>query len=259
MSGREAETLGKDLAARHAAEAKFHDEKYGEGERYPRHYKINPTYPIYLKMLEMAGDLAGKRVLEYGCGAGWITLDLAKAGAKVSAFDISGEAIRETRNRLAAHGYECDLAQMGAEGLTYEDEAFDVAVGFAIIHHLEIESALRELYRVLKPGGVALFAEPLGTNPLINWYRRRTPQFRTEDEAPLDLDKLAPSLARFASVEHKDFYVAALAAIGLAYVPFGGSLYPPVNAALMKVDDVLLKWFPSLGRWAWYTVLRLQK
>jgi 2-polyprenyl-3-methyl-5-hydroxy-6-metoxy-1,4-benzoquinol methylase len=79
----------RDLTERHKAESDSHDNKSSQGEGYPRHYAVNPTYPIYQRMLVLAGDLPCKAVLEYGCGEGWITRDLALAGAKVSAFDIS--------------------------------------------------------------------------------------------------------------------------------------------------------------------------
>ena len=148
---------------------------------------------------------------------------------------------------------------MGAERLDYPDDRFDLSIGFAILHHLDLELSLAELYRVLKPGGVAYFVEPLGSNPLINLYRRLTPQYRTEDEKPLDLGTLAPLLARFKEVEHTEYYVTALAAIALVYLPFGTSLYPAVNRQLMKLDDKLLRLFPGLGRLAWYTILRLKK
>lgn len=251
----------KDLASRHESESGFHDRKYGHGDGYPRHYAVNPTYPIYLRMLSMTGDRSGKAVLEYGCGEGWITRDLAQQGAMVSAFDISAEAVHRTREVLVSAGVSdrCSIAQMGAERLDYPDESFDMAIGFAILHHLDIRLAIDELFRVLKPGGVAYFAEPLGSNPLINLYRRLTPQYRTEDEEPLDLKALAPLLARFRHVEHTDYYVTALAAVALAYLPFGRRLYPAVNRQLMKLDDQLLQRFPRLGRLAWYTILTLKK
>jgi ubiquinone/menaquinone biosynthesis C-methylase UbiE len=251
----------KDLASRHKAESDFHDLKYGRGEGYPRHYAVNPTYPIYLKMLKFAGNPSGKTVVEYGCGEGWITRDLAQRGASVSAFDISAAAVRRTQNVVASAGLSnrCHVSQMGAERLDYPDESFDLSIGFAILHHLDIELAIAELYRVLKPGGVAYFAEPLGGNPLINFYRRLTPQYRTEDETPLDLKALAPLLVRFREVEHTDYYVTALASVVLVYLPFGRWLYPTVNRQLMKLDDVLLRKLPSLGRLAWYTILKLKK
>jgi SAM-dependent methyltransferase len=249
------------LASRHAAESEFHDRKYGDGSGYPRHYAVQPTYPVYLRMIAMMGDRSGKRVLEYGCGEGWITRDLARDGALVSAFDISAEALRNTRAVLASEGLSdrCHIALMAAERLAYPDNSFDLSVGFAILHHLELGLAIAELYRVLKPGGVAYFAEPLGGNPLINLYRRLTPRYRTEDEKPLDLEGLAPLLAKFREVEHSDYYVTALAGVALAYLPFGQRIFPAVNRALMKVDDKLLQAFPKLGRLAWYTILRLKK
>jgi ubiquinone/menaquinone biosynthesis C-methylase UbiE len=251
----------KDLSRRHAAESDFHDRKYGEGKGYPRHYAVSPTYPIYQRMLALAADQSNKSVLEYGCGEGWISRDLAIGGAKLSAFDISAEAVTRTREVLVAAGVadRCSVEQMGAEQLRYADDSFDTAIGFAILHHLDIEMAMAELYRVLKPGGVAFFAEPLGTNPLINLYRRLTPQYRTPDEAPLDLDAMAPLFSRFRTVSHTEYYVTALAAVAVAYLPLGHRAFPALARTLMKLDDGLLRTFPGLGRLAWYTILKLEK
>ena len=251
----------KDMASRHKAEEKFHDLKYGQGEGYPRHYAVQPTYPIYQRMLGMTGDLKNRHVLEYGCGEGWTTSDLARKGAKVNAFDISAEAVLRAREVLATAGVaeQCKVEKMGAEQLDYPDNTFDIAFGFAILHHLDLKMAIPELYRVLKPGGVAYFAEPLGSNPLINLYRRLTPQFRTKDEEPLNLKTLMPRLSKFREVKHTDYYVTALAAVALAYVPFGKRLYPAVNRSMMKLDDKLLRMFPGIGRLAWYTILCIRK
>jgi ubiquinone/menaquinone biosynthesis C-methylase UbiE len=251
----------KELRARQESEARFHDQKYGEGDGYPRHYAVQPTYPIYQRMRSMVGISSGKRILEYGCGEGWVTSDLALSGAFVSAFDISDEAVRKTRLLLESTGFSanCTVETMGAEALSYPDESFDIAVGFAILHHLDLDRAIPELYRVLKPGGAAYFAEPLGGNPVIDLYRRLTPQYRTADEAPLQLDRLAPLLGRFKQITHTDYYVLALASISLAYFPFGAVLFPTVNRSLMALDDKILRLFPGLGRLAWYTILCLRK
>jgi 2-polyprenyl-3-methyl-5-hydroxy-6-metoxy-1,4-benzoquinol methylase len=248
------------LEARHQREAHFHDTKYGGGDT-PRHYAFVPTQYVYMQMREALGDLTGKQVLEYGCGEGWITRDLALRGGNVSAFDISAQAAEVTKRTLAADGLleRCRVDVMPAEQLTYAAESFDVAVGFAIIHHLDLVKALAELHRVLKPGGVAYFAEPLATNPFIQMYRMLTPQFRTADERPLRLSQLPSLLASFRSFEHREFYLTALGAIALTYVPGGARAFPKVCDALHRVDRVLLRALPQLGSLAWYTLFKITK
>jgi len=249
-----------DLESRLDREAKFHDSKYGGGGG-PRHYRVGPTQYVYAQMRAALGDLQGKRVIEYGCGEGWITRDLATMARTVCTFDISPEAVRQTINALSAAQLldRCSVEVMPAERLAYPADSFDVAVGFAILHHLDLASALAELHRVLKPGGVAYFAEPLASNPLIQAYRRLTPQFRTADEQPLLLSNLPGLMSSFRSLEHREFYLTALAAVGLTYVPGGARVFPRLSAALHRVDRRLLRMLPALGNWAWYTLIRITK
>jgi len=249
------------LEARLKREAQFHEKKYVGDDLYPRHYAVRPTHYVYRQMRDSLGDLHGKRVLEYGCGEGWITRDLACLGGDVYAFDISPQATENTRRALSDSQLldRCSVEVMPAERLTYAAEFFDVAVGFAIIHHLDLVKALAELHRVLKPGGVAWFAEPLATNPLIRVYRKFTPQFRTPDEQPLKLSQLPSLLAQFSSFEHREFYLTALGAIALTYVPGCMRLFPALSTKLHRVDEFLLRAIPPLGSWAWYTLVRISK
>lgn len=250
----------RSLDARHKREADFHNCKYAGGER-PRHYAVKPTQHVYTSMRHALGQLHGKRVLEYGCGEGWMTLDLAEMGGTVYAFDISPEAVKRTRSALAAAQLlnRCSVDVMPAEGLTYAADSFDVAVGFAILHHLDIPRALIELHRVLKPGGIAYFAEPLASNPLIQAYRKLTPRFRTADEQPLVLSRLPSLLSSFRSFEHQEFYLTALGAVALTYLPGGARIFPVMSTALHRVDETLLQAMPTLGNWAWYTLLTITK
>jgi len=158
----ETRNVDNDLSSRLAREATFHDAKYSGADLYPRHYAVQPTQYVYQEMSRMLGDLTDKRVLEYGCGEGWITRDLASRAAEVFAFDISDQSIDTTRGVLAKAGLssKCHLEVMPAEKLSYADESMDVAVGFALIHHLDLTKALAELHRVLRPGGIAYCAEP---------------------------------------------------------------------------------------------------
>ena len=249
------------LETRLQREAQFHDAKYSGGDLYPRHYAAWPTQYVYTQMRDCLGDLHGQRVLEYGCGEGWITRDLARLGGKVCAFDISPQAAENTKRVLAAESLldRCSVDVMPAERLVYESESFDVAVGFAIIHHLDLGKALAELHRVLKPGAVGYFAEPLATNPLIQLYRRMTPQFRTADEQPLVLSQLPSLLSSFRSFEHREFYLTALAAVAMTYAPGGSRLFPALSAPLHRLDHALLRAIPRLGSWAWYTLLKITK
>jgi SAM-dependent methyltransferase len=252
----------KTIEERQRDETAFHDHKYGVQESKPRHYRVHPTYPVFQRMLALIGDsLEGRRVVEYGCGTGWVTQELAARGASVSAFDISAPAIARTTATLSARNLisRCQLQVMGAERLAYPDGAFDLAVGFAILHHLDLTAAFSEMYRVLKPGGTAVFAEPLGSNPLIRLYRRLTPQYRTEDETPVDLENVAAEARAFRTFEHHDQLVLATAATALAYVPGLMSAARPAQRWLGRLDDVLLRRFPSMGRWAWYSVLVFRK
>src|SRR5262249_27828067 len=72
--------------------------------------------------------------------------------------------------------------------LPFADGTFDRVWGNAILHHLDMERAAGELHRVLRPGGIAVFCEPWGGNPLLNWAREHFPyagKARTADEQPL--------------------------------------------------------------------------
>jgi len=132
-------------------------------------------------------NCVGKRVLDYGCGLGTATLFLAKNGAQVIGIDISQEAIKQARRRAMEENLadKTNFFVMDAEAMEFEDNSFDIVCGTAILHHLNLNKALPELARVLKPNGTGIFREPLGYNPIINLYRKLTPYLHTPDEHPL--------------------------------------------------------------------------
>jgi SAM-dependent methyltransferase len=112
------------------------------------------------------------RILDYGCGAGWTAVLLAQASGRVDSFDISHTAVKGLR-RIAAVNKLDNLHPCVADGerLPYPDGCFDLVFAHAVLHHLELDKALKEISRVLKPGGRAAFCEPFAHNPLINLYR----------------------------------------------------------------------------------------
>ncbi len=246
---------------RYAAEEHFHDSKYDNQTAYPYHYRINPTYVIFREMKEMVGDLREKKVIEYGCGEGWTTAELAALGGEIHAFDISSVAVSHAQTFLEKRHLKdkCLISKMAAENLLYPDEHFDVAFGFAILHHLDLGKAMPELYRVMKAGASAYFAEPLGTNPVINLYRKFTPQYRTEDESPLVLERFSKYCEQFESFEHSEYYLTALFSVGLSYFRLPESAVKYFNRVLLNIDRKILTRYPGLGRYAWYTIIKLVK
>jgi ubiquinone/menaquinone biosynthesis C-methylase UbiE len=93
----------------------------------------------------------GMTILEVGCGTGYFTGELARSGAEIVAIDVSPELLEIARANYSAPNVRYEI--QNAYALMYSDATFDSVVGSSILHHLEIEEALREIYRVLKPRG----------------------------------------------------------------------------------------------------------
>jgi 2-polyprenyl-3-methyl-5-hydroxy-6-metoxy-1,4-benzoquinol methylase len=107
----------------------------------------------------------GQKVLELGCGTGYFTRALASTGAQISAIDISSDLLALARRECPHESVTFET--QNAYALTYPDETFDSVVGSSVLHHLELDAALREIWRVLKPGGSISFTEPNMMNPQI--------------------------------------------------------------------------------------------
>lgn len=104
------------------------------------------------------------QVLEIGCGTGLFTRKVyAQTKASITAIDISEDLLSEARKLLPDATFQIDDAM----NLSFGNESFDVVFGSSVLHHLEMEKSIREIYRVLKKGGRMVFAEPNMINPQI--------------------------------------------------------------------------------------------
>ena len=106
-------------------------------------------------------DLPYDRALELGCGSGFFLLNLIQAGVarRGSVTDLSPGMVKVATRNGANLGLEIDGRVADAEGIPYEDDTFDLVVGHAVLHHIpDVELSLREVVRVLKPGGRFVFA-----------------------------------------------------------------------------------------------------
>lgn len=144
-------------------------------------------------LIESAGALEGKHVLDLGCGTGDLTLRLLQRGARVTALDISpgAVAVAEERARRFVPEGAARFVVGTAEATGLDDQEFDVVVGKLVLHHLDLGLAAPEIHRVLNPGGRGAFIETSGFNPLLRAARRHLPgragiaRYGTPDEHPL--------------------------------------------------------------------------
>jgi SAM-dependent methyltransferase len=114
--------------------------------------------------IELGKISSDSQVLEIGCGTAIFTEKVYhKTKAKITAIDISGDLLVQARQKLPEVTFLLDNAM----SLSLDDNSFDVVFGSSILHHLDFEKSLSEMFRVLKPGGILIFAEPNMINPQI--------------------------------------------------------------------------------------------
>lgn len=117
-------------------------------------------YEVYAPWMPQAmafSEWRGKHILEIGVGLGSDHYMLAKGGNRMTALDLSREHLKLTKRHLNLEGLDTDAIYGDAETIPFEDNCFDMVYSFGVLHHTpDTAGAFREVYRVLKPGGVAL-------------------------------------------------------------------------------------------------------
>lgn len=117
-------------------------------------------------MMNQMPSLENKTVLEVGCGAGIISLELAKTAKKVVGVDVTETALVFGRKLADLLGYShVEFKKGDAENLEFEDESFDLIVCSEVLEHLlNTEKAISEFYRVLKKDGTLILTTPCATS-----------------------------------------------------------------------------------------------
>jgi SAM-dependent methyltransferase len=244
-----------------ASERAFHNARYGREGPDPRAH-LDEAYLAVARvniLQERAVHRlgAGRDVLEYGCADGTLSLAQLRTPGFARSFtgiDISDAAIARATARAASLGTaNARYLAQDAAATSLPAASFDVIYGRGILHHLDLSRGVAEVRRLLRPGGTALFTEPLGHNPLLNWYRRRTPDLRTPDEQPLRMSDIVAARAHFAAVEATFAGLTTVAAIPFLRTRLGR----PLLAALDRVDAALLTLRPIQPQ-AWYVLLTMR-
>jgi ubiquinone/menaquinone biosynthesis C-methylase UbiE len=114
-------------------------------------------------LLGQIGDPAGKKTLDVGCGVGIYSMVLAELGAETSAQDLSEAYVEEGRRDFAELDLHCTFKVGDAAQLEFEDNYFDYVISADFFEHITPATktaVLSEMYRVLKPGGIAVIKTP---------------------------------------------------------------------------------------------------
>ncbi|OGL43401.1 MAG: hypothetical protein A2042_07425 [Candidatus Schekmanbacteria bacterium GWA2_38_11] len=186
--------MKNDLKEIEQRESHFYDSIYNTYDPSSQIVNINQiNWPPFNFVLDYLGDLRGKRVLDCGCGIGWCSVVFALKGAEVFAFDLSEKGIEGTKRLAEKNGMSRKIKAevMSVYELEYPDNFFDIVFGNAFLHHIDVQKGGKEISRVLKKNGIALFIENSANNKLLMWTRRNllgkfgSKRFGTEDEMPL--------------------------------------------------------------------------
>jgi SAM-dependent methyltransferase len=147
-------------------------------------------------------------MLDYGCHGGWATPRYLEMGPRsITGIDISETAIAQA---IAQFGLLAKFHAGDAHHMPFADLSFDLIAGRGILHHLDLTRSMKEIHRVLRPGGAAIFIEPLGDNPGAKLLRALTPRFRTRDERALSRKSILWADSFFGGSSHLFYNLASV-------------------------------------------------
>lgn len=204
-----------------------------------------PWHRLVKTHLSPVRDLAAKRVLEIGCGRGgfacWLASQSERPAAIVAA-DFSATALQKGKAFALERGLSgITWRTSDIQAINHKDASFDTVISCETIEHVpDPRRAIRELARVLKPGGRLLLTTPnyLGTMGLYRGYMRLTGRRYTEEGQPINNFMLLPRVRSW--VARTGLRVETVDAVG-HYLPFPGR--PPIELPIFNSPRWLQRWF----------------
>lgn len=161
-----------------------------ERYRHNRHHLIFPKEYLFRRM----GDISGKEILDFGCGEGELSTQMARLGARVTGLDISPQLIEIAKRRAQIDGVAGETSFLASNILEspLPENRFDIVVCYAVLHHVPIPEVFPQLLRCLKPSGMIYMVEPLALSSLLVKLRNLVPVPKDASpvERPLNLEEL---------------------------------------------------------------------
>ncbi|MEE9211394.1 MAG: methyltransferase domain-containing protein [Phycisphaeraceae bacterium] len=241
---------------RYAEEAARGIEPLSDFDR--RRYTNPPADTIYPRefFYHLLAPLEGKDTLEIACGNGIDAAICAHNGANVHAYDLSSRSIEMVRRRAEVNGLADRMKLQVTADLSqaFCGQTFDRIMGYAALHHIPLEGLAQRVYDRLRPGGMAVFAEPVINSKALHALRRCVPYYifePTEDEQPLNDHDIARFARPFDRMVRREFQLTARL----------WPLFPnnwPLAVALHRLDAWLLK-LPFMRRFATVVVFGLYR
>ena len=177
-----------------------------------------------------------KRVLDFGCGGGWLSKSLAFNGQNVIGIDVSRRLIRYAKKASP----DSEFIVGDCMNLPFREKSFDAIIGVAILHHLNSYSALSECRRVTAEGSLLLFMEPNKLNPISALGRKILPmRTHTKGEQPLTLQELTESITKVELIIKEIKHIFPYS-FGLARL-FRGRSFPKVIIPFISASESLLE------------------
>ena len=187
----------------------------------------------------------GNRALEIGCNYWRVWLEEFNIYPhEIHCINISNSELENGKKDLDTSKNKPFFHLMDAHELDFEDHYFDIIYGGHILHHLDLDVALQEMQRVLKPDGQILFEEPLDINPVGKIVRYFTPQARTVDEQAFRFKELS-LLKRYFSISLETYQLFSVPIGVLSGLTFERDKNPLTYSAYM-LDTALQSLFPPL-------------
>jgi len=194
-----------------------------------------------------------KKLLEIGPGKGYNAVKFAKMGFKVTAIDISRNSLKSCKELAKKYDLlkNINLIQMDAHDMKFRNEQFDIIFIKTTLMHLNYPKVIKECKRVLKKKGLLISIEPIDENILIKLYRFFFSQFKETKPRYLRYKDLIIISKNFRKSDIKVFYLFSF--ISLVFKN-NKRIYGITLKILKKIEDLILKIFPTMEKNAWLSV-----